>query len=160
MNCAASFKFASSDNERFYIGRRTGKAPNLKYAQWMNEKIMEEAFFQLKIYALLLREKGAGRQLSFKENEVDMRLLRLFYLNSATGKAVHWDMDMGATQEERDALLQDVHRDLSNVWMDIVELVSRQDPKAFVGCDRSFCYCHKCRAKFVPGTVWEPSLLP
>lgn len=126
----------------------------------MNEKIMDEAFFQLKIYALLLREKGAGKQLSFKANEVDMRLLRLLYLNSEAGKAVHWDLDMGVTAEERDALLQEVHKDLSNVWMDIVELVSQQDPKAFVGCNRSFCYCHKCRDKFVPGTVWEPPLSP
>ena len=126
----------------------------------MNEKIVDEAFFQLQIYALLMREKGAGRQLSFKENEVDMRLLRLFYLNSESGKAVHWDLDMGRSAEERDAMLQKVHKDLSDVWMNIVELVSQQDPKAFVGCDRSFCYCHKCRPRFVPGTVWEPPLSP
>ena len=138
----------------------SGKAPNLKYSQDMNKKIIDEAFFQLKIYALLLREKGAGRELSFKANEVDIRLLRLLYLNSESGKAVHWDLDMGATSEERDALLNDVHRDLSNVWMEIIELVSQQNPKAFVGCDRSFCYCHKCRPKFVPGTVWEPPVFP
>ena len=123
----------------------------------MNEKIVDEAFYQLKIYALLLREKGGGRQVAFPENEVGVRLLRLLYLNSEAGKAVHWDMDLGTTKEEQDALLQEVHKDLSNVWKDILDLVSQQDPKAFVGCDRSFCYCHKCRPKFVPGTVWEPS---
>ena len=139
-----------------YFCCNTGKAPNLKYSKAMNEKIQEEAFFQLKIYALLLREKGAGKAFEFNTNELDLRLLRLLYLNSASGKAVNWDLDMGATPEERDAVLQEVHTEISNVWMDIVELVSRQDPKAFVGCDRSFCYCHKCRTTFVPGTVWEP----
>ena len=84
----------------------------------MNEKIIDEAFFQLKIYALLLREKGAGREVAFKEDEVDIRLLRLLYLNSESGKAVHWDLDMGATGEERDAILHDVHKDLSKVWTD------------------------------------------
>jgi len=133
----------------------SGKAPNLKYSQSMNKQIIDEAFFQLKIYALLLREKGAGRQVDSR-NALNVRLLRLLYLTSESGKAVHWDLDMGATPEERDALLQDVHQELSTVWQDIVELVSAQDPKAFVGCDRTFCYCHKCRARFVPGTLWEP----
>jgi len=126
----------------------------------MNDKIVDEAFFQLKIYALLLREQGAGKDFQFNTNELDLRLLRLLYLNSESGKAVNWDFDMGATQEERDALLQEVHAELSNVWMRIVELVSMQDPKAFVGCNRSFCYCHVCRARFVPGTVWEPPASP
>jgi hypothetical protein len=135
----------------------TGKAPNLKYSQAMNEQIVNEAFYQLKIYALLLREKGAGKEVMFPGNQVDVRLLRLLYLNSESGKAVHWDMDMGPTQEEQDALLQEVHKDLSKVWTSIVELVSQQVPTAFVGCDRSFCYCHRCRSRFVPGTVWEPS---
>lgn len=125
----------------------------------MNEHIVDEAFFQLKIYALLLREKRADKELagSFPENELDIRLLRLLYLNSESGRAVHFDVDMGPTREEQDALLQDVHKDLANVWTNIVELVSQQDPRAFVGCDRSFCYCHTCRRRFVPGTVWEPS---
>ncbi|CAB9512335.1 helicase [Seminavis robusta] len=138
------------------VDYKTGKAPNLKYSHQMNEQIVQEAFFQLKIYALLLREKGAGNDVSFRENEMDVRLLRLFYLNSEPGRAVHWDMDMGSTRVEQDALLQEVHQELSNVWMQVVELVSSQDPLAFVGCDRSFCYCHKCRPRFVPGTVWEP----
>ena len=122
----------------------------------MNHQIIDEAFYQLKIYALLLREKGAGKEVSIPENEVDVRFLRLLFLNSESGKAVHWDMDMGPAREEQDALLQEVHKDLSNVWTNIVELVSQQDPKAFVGCDRSFCYCHTCRPRFVPGTVWQP----
>lgn len=138
------------------VWNKQGKAPNLKYSTAMNDKIIHEAFFQLKIYALLLREKGAGKQFTFKANEMDLRLLRLLYLNSESGKAIHWDLDLGSTPEERDAILQQVHQDLSDVWMNIVELVSTQDPKAFVGCDRSFCYCHKCRSRFVPGTVWEP----
>lgn len=142
------------------VDYKTGKAPNLKYSPAMNQQIMEEAFFQLKIYALLLREKGAGRQFEFSPNKMHLRYLRLLYLTSESGKAINWDMDMGATEQERDALLQEVHQELAQVWMDIVELVSTQDPKAFVGCDRSFCYCHKCREKFVPGSVWEPKALP
>lgn len=150
------FREASSLLSSIIVCYNIGKAPNLKYSKAMNEKIQEEAFFQLKIYALLLREKGAGKAFEFDPNELDLRLLRLLYLNSVSGKAVNWDLDMGATPQERDAVLQDVHTEISNVWVDIVELVSMQDPKAFVGCDRSFCYCHKCRTTFVPGTVWEP----
>jgi len=132
------------------VDYKTGKAPNLKYSATMNQKIAEEAFYQLKIYALLLREKGADIE------SLDLRYLRLLYLTSESGQAKSMDMDLGETEEERDRLLQDIHADLSSVWTSIVDLVSQQDPKAFVGCDRSFCYCHKCRERFVPGTLWEP----
>jgi RecB family exonuclease len=136
------------------VDYKTGKAPNLKYSKAANERIMEETFYQLKIYALLLREKGAGAQ---QPKGMDLRLLRLLFLTSEQGRAQNLDFDLGETQEERDMVLQEVHQDLSNVWTEITELVSQQDPKAFVGCDRSFCYCHKCRDRFVPDSVWEPN---
>jgi RecB family exonuclease len=136
------------------VDYKTGKAPNLKYSKAANERIMEETFYQLKIYALLLREKGAGAQ---QPKGMDLRLLRLLFLTSEQGRAQNLDFDLGETQEERDTVLQEVHQDLSNVWTEITELVSQQDPKAFVGCDRSFCYCHKCRDRFVPDSVWEPN---
>ena len=131
------------------IDYKTGKFPNLKYSASCNERIVDEALFQLKIYALLHREKGSG-------NDLDLRYLRLFYLTSQTGEARYLDFDLGETQQERDAILQDIHVDLANVWTNIAELVSSQDPKAFAGCDRSFCFCHKCRERFVPGSLWQP----
>lgn len=142
------------------VDYKTGKAPNLKYSAAMNEQIANEAFFQLKIYALLIRETGLGKSNTGTSTSttaaMDLRWLRLFYLTSEQGPAAFMDMDLGATAAERDRLLQDVHADLAATWTAIGELVSKQDPMLFVGCDRSFCYCHKCRPKFVPGTVWEP----
>jgi hypothetical protein len=135
------------------VDYKTGKAPNLKYSAAMNKKIADEAFFQLKIYALLIREKGAASAI---DSTMDLRWLRLFYLTSESGQAAFMDMDLGDTPQSRDRLLQEVHAELSNVWMKIIELVSMQDATKFVGCNRSFCYCHKRRPSFVPGTVWEP----
>lgn len=133
------------------VDYKTGKAPNFKYSQAMNEKIATEAFYQLKIYALLLRESSNNSV----NNGMDLRMLRLLFLTSESGRGEYLDMDLGETQEERDAVLQEVHQDLAQVWSCIQTLVATQDPKAFVGCNRSFCYCHKCRPQFVPGTVWE-----
>jgi RecB family exonuclease len=135
------------------VDYKTGKAPNLKYSAAMNKKIADEAFFQLKIYALLIREKGAASAI---DSTMDLRWLRLFYLTSESGQAAFMDMDLGDSPQSRDRLLQEVHAELANVWTKILELVSMQDATQFVGCDRSFCYCHKCRPRFVPGTVWEP----
>jgi RecB family exonuclease len=133
------------------IDYKTGKAPDLKYSPAMNQKIQNEAFEQLLIYSLLLRESGSS-----KEIPMPLRYLRLFYLTSVEEEAVYWDMDLGATQQERDLLLHSVHQTLSKVWTDICNMIDQQNFKAFAGCDRSFCYCHKCRSRFVPGTVWEP----
>ena len=41
---------------------KTGKAPDLKYSKATNERIREDKFFQLKIYALLMREMNRGRK--------------------------------------------------------------------------------------------------
>lgn len=135
------------------VDYKTGKAPDLKYPPHVNQRILDEAFFQLQIYALLLREKSA---VNYADSSLGVRYLRLFYLTSQNGPAQPLEMDLGATEAERDAILQNVHDQLATVWTDICELVAQQDPTLFVGCDRKFCYCHRCRERFVPGTVWEP----
>ena len=141
------------------VDYKTGKAPTLKYSQSMNQQIFEKNFWQLKIYALLLREMQIQKnKKTIKGNDgMDLRYLKLHYLNSEKGRAKVWEMDLGETQEIRDEVLQDVHKELSQIWTDINNLVATQDPKAFVNCDRSFCYCHTCRERFVPGTVFDRS---
>ena len=137
------------------IDYKSGKAPNLKYSPAMNQKIFLEKFYQLKIYALLMREKNEASANSDKNDHMDLRYLKLHFLTSEEGQAKPWEMDLGETQEIRDHEMQKVHQDLSQIWTDIGTLVDTQDPKAFKHCDRSFCFCHVCRDKFVPGTVWE-----
>jgi putative RecB family exonuclease len=138
------------------VDYKTGKAPTLKYSQPVNERIVEEAFYQLKIYALLLKEKtDDGPSL----NPMALRYLELLYLSSEEGTGKTLRYDLGETQEQRDETLYGIHQDLSQVWQNISDLVALQDPKAFVGCERGFCYCHQCRHRFVPGTLWEPDFL-
>lgn len=137
------------------VDYKSGKAPHFKYSPAMNAKIAEEAFFQLKIYALLLRESHR-RKTSSTTKGLDVRILRLLHLTSDAGHGQYLDYDLGETREERNAILDDVHRALAQTWTDILALVATQDATQFVGCDRSFCYCHKCRPRFVPGSVWEP----
>jgi len=166
------------------IDYKTGKAPNFKYTDSTNGRIRQEKLFQLKIYALLLREQNAARQRERKKKQqqqnqsssagimddndddsslLEVRWLRLFYLTSHTpngsadpGPAAYVDLDLGATREARYKELSDDHRELSGVWQAIIALVDQQDPKAFVGCNRSFCNCHETRKRFVPGTLWTP----
>lgn len=141
------------------IDYKSGKAPHLKYSPAMNQKIFQEKFYQLKIYALLMREKNHASannsKNNYKNDSMDLRYLKLHFLDSVEGTAKPWEMDLGATQEIRDQEMQNVHKDLSQIWTDINALVDKQDPRAFVHCDRSFCFCHVCRDRFVPGTVWE-----
>eukprot|EP00814_Leptocylindrus_danicus_P013680 CAMPEP_0116011566 /NCGR_PEP_ID=MMETSP0321-20121206/4638_1 /TAXON_ID=163516 /ORGANISM="Leptocylindrus danicus var. danicus, Strain B650" /LENGTH=382 /DNA_ID=CAMNT_0003480811 /DNA_START=286 /DNA_END=1434 /DNA_ORIENTATION=+ len=140
---------------------KTGKAPNFKYSRAMNKKIADEAMWQLKIYALLLREMNAAKVNGRSNNGgedipgVDLRMLRLLYLNSVSGQGQYLDFDLGETQEERDVVLNDVHSELSDIWRNIRELVNAQDPTLFEHCDRKFCFCHKLRPKFEKGTVFE-----
>jgi RecB family exonuclease len=134
------------------IDYKSGKAPDLKYSAPMNAKIQREAFEQLLIYALLHRETGLR-----KDNPMPLRYLRLFYLTSVVpDQAVYWDLDLGATPEERNAVLNPVYQSIVAVWTAICKLIDEQDPTLFTGCERSFCYCHTCRSRFVPGSVWEP----
>lgn len=139
------------------VDYKSGKAPHFKYSAAMNAKIAEESFFQLKIYALLLRESSRKKQSNNTSAAgLDVRILRLLHLTSVSGEGQYLDYDLGATAKERTAILDDVHDTLVQVWTDILALVAQQDATQFVGCDRSFCYCHKCRPNFIKGTVWEP----
>jgi PD-(D/E)XK nuclease superfamily len=165
------------------IDYKTGKAPDLKYTVAMNDKIQQEAFDQLLIYALLLREKSRSKSKGSSSSDVStsssssltptttipLRFLRLFYLTShnkdddivpqqrtIASPAVYWEMDLGATQVERDAVLDDVYQDLIIVWQSITRLIREQNLHTFHGCTRSFCTCHLLRPLFPVGTVWEP----
>jgi PD-(D/E)XK nuclease superfamily len=154
------------------IDYKSGKAPDLKYTVAMNEKIQSEAFDQLLIYALLLREKSRSKMNGSTSNSpssttIPLRFLRLFYLTSHSkdnnieqqiaSPAVYWEMDLGPTQVERDAVLDDVYQDLINVWQSITMMIKEQNLHTFHGCTRPYCTCHKLRPLFPPGTVWDPT---
>jgi RecB family exonuclease len=148
------------------IDYKTSKSPNFKYSKAMNVKIAEESFWQLKVYALLLRESLGG--LHNKDTSVvaagkngtsaNVRFLRLMYLTSDNGKAQYIDMDLGKTAEQRDEILSMIHSDLSNVWAQIYSLVQLQDAKAFHHCDRPFCFCHRVRPYLKPESVWNAKI--
>ncbi|KAI2502329.1 hypothetical protein MHU86_12133 [Fragilaria crotonensis] len=106
-------------------------------------------FFQLKAYALLLRESNSEWM------KVDLRTLRLFYLSSqhdnasdnvgctaTKGRAQYFDYDLGATAKERHAILYDIYKTVADTWTQIRAFVETQDPLQFRGCNRSFCWCH------------------
>jgi RecB family exonuclease len=133
---------------------KTGKAPDLKYSPAVNQRIREENFYQLFIYALLMREKG-----DHPAEPMDLRFLRLFYMTTANDpKQAKWlDYDLGETQEERDVKLNTIHEDLAQTWFDIKQLCEANDPLQWKPCKRSFCYCHRCRPRFETGTLAEPS---
>ena len=150
---AHSSRHTPSVVELRIVDYKTGAAPQLKYSPPVNERIRREVFFQLQIYALLLRERGAD----VPYDTLPVRFLRLLYLTNAAGRAQALELDLGASVEERDARLQQVHAQVAQVWTRMDQLVRQQDPTAFVGCQRSFCYCQVGRDKFRPGTVWEPT---
>lgn len=143
------------------VDYKTGKAPDLKYSRVMNEKIANDSLWQLKIYALLLREMCAkGKCYSptgnlYQVSNIPLRFLRLMYLNSSSDKAKYIEMDLGESQEERDFILHTIHCELSDIWKKIRSLVQLKDARAFVHCDRPWCTCHILRDKFVPGSVWS-----
>lgn len=141
------------------VDYKTGKAPDFKYSTATNQRIAEENMWQLKIYALLLREMLANGKTSSKSGNLkcisssDLRLLRLMYLTSEEGDARYLDCDLGGTETERTETLQQVHRELVDIWKGIMTLVQSQDPKLFTHCDRKFCFCHKLRPKFEMGSL-------
>ena len=165
------------------VDYKTGKCPDFKYSPATNERIAHESFFQLKIYALLLREmmkkqqvdeegnggvNGGGEERSDSQRRksnglplnlragIHVRNLRLLYLTSKDeGPAKYLDCDLGATEEARNAELDRIQADIGRVWSSIQSLVQTNDPRAFVHCDRAFCWCHKVRPKFIPQTVWQ-----
>jgi len=137
------------------VDYKTGKAPDFKYSKAMNAKIADEAMWQLKIYALLLEQMKKGNTLEDFPMEGCIRCLRLLYLTSVSGKGQYLDFDLGHTEEKRSDVLEKTHQELSDIWTNIRVLIDKQDPTAFVGCDRTFCFCHKLRPRFAKGTVWE-----
>ena len=143
------------------VDYKTGKAPDFKYSPATNERIASENMWQLKIYALLMREMIANGKNNSKSGNLknispqDLRLLRLMYLTSKDGEARYLDFDLGETEEERDENLQQVHRELVEVWEGIIALVDNQDAREFVHCDRKFCFCHKIRCKFEYGSLYQ-----
>lgn len=145
------------------VDYKTGKAPDFKYSPATNHRIASENMWQLKIYALLLREMIANGKNNSKSGNLknisaqDLRLLRLMYLTSKEGEARYLDFDLGETEEERDGTLQEVHRELVEIWEGILALVSTQDAREFVHCDRKFCFCHKIRCKFEHGSLYQES---
>jgi hypothetical protein len=172
------------------VDYKTSQRPVLKYSPAMNRKIRDQSFFQLQIYALLLHERQKARRMQLKQqsqkqqeeaivkgsivspdwddhNDEDgsmflpVRFLHLLYLNSPhVPRAQRWTLDLGSTRRQRQRVLDGTKSRLQDIHRDIVKLVERQDFRAFVGCDRSFCYCHVCRPRFRPGTVWEPPTTP
>lgn len=152
------------------IDYKTSKSPNFKYSKAMNVKIAEESFWQLKVYALLLRESlgglrnkdkvvvTGGKDGTTSYNGANVRFLRLMYLTSDSGKAQYIDMDLGRTAEQRDEILSTMHSDLSNIWAQICSLVQLQDAKAFHHCDRPFCFCHRVRPYLKPESVWNAEI--
>jgi RecB family exonuclease len=132
------------------IDYKSGKAPDLKYSRAMNEKIERDKFFQLLIYAWLLHASGKTSQ------QLPLRYLRLLYLTSEGGTAQTLDWDLGSTVEQRESVLTDVGTQLERVWNEMKSMIDQQDLMAFRGCRRSFCWCHVCRARMVPGAVWTP----
>ncbi len=143
------------------VDYKTGKAPHFKYSPATNQRIAEDNMWQLKIYALLLREMISNGKAYSKSGHLqnisgkDIRLLRLMYLTSVDGEARFLDMDLGQTHNERNAVLQEIHQDLSCIWKAVKELVDMQDPSNFKHCNREWCVCHKLRPKFVPGSLFH-----
>jgi len=163
------------------VDYKTGKCPDFKYSPATNDRIAHESFFQLKIYALLVREmmrkqqadeegnggvngggeggsprrKSSGLPMNLRAR-IPVRNLRLIYLTSKDGgPAKYLDCDLGATEEARNAELDRIQEDIGRVWSSIQSLVQTNDPRAFVHCDRAFCWCHKVRPRFIPKTVWQ-----
>jgi PD-(D/E)XK nuclease superfamily len=128
---------------------KTGKAPDLKYSPAMNAKIEREAWDQLVLYSLLLRES----------KNTPIRFLRLIYLggdiDDDDAVATVWNKRL----EQGD--MDDMKAKILRLWAEIVEKLSSDDPfRAFSGCSRSFCYCHQCRTKFAPDAVWQQRPCP
>lgn len=141
------------------VDYKTGKSPDFKYSPATNIRIANENMWQLKIYALLVREMIANGKTRSKGGNLknvsaqDIRLLRLLYLTSKDGNATYLDYDLGETFEERNKNLHEIHNDLVEIWEGIISKVNTQDPSQFHHCDRKFCTCHKLRPKFMDGVM-------
>ncbi|GMI28694.1 hypothetical protein TrCOL_g12120 [Triparma columacea] len=149
---------------------KSGKAPDLKYSPATNERIKEEKFWQLKIYALLLREMNEKKREARIEGQLvsdefnstktetesmQIRVLRLMFLTNQRGKAEVLEYDLGESEEQRNKVLDSVEEELKCVWRDVKGLVEADDPSMWKHCDRKFCSCHSARRVFVRGLSEE-----
>ena len=149
---------------------KSGKAPDLKYSPATNARIREEKFWQLKIYALLLREMNkksreariegqlVSDELNSTKTETDsmqIRVLRLMFLTNKVGKAEVLEYDLGESEEQRNEELDGVEEELKCVWRDVKGLVEANDTEMWRHCDRKFCSCHSARRVFVRGLSEE-----
>jgi len=148
---------------------KSGKAPFLKYNEETNTRIFNEKFWQLKVYAVLLRamgekaERGRRGEQTVSDFEgstvasvvpgLPLRRLKLMFMTSETGEAEILEYDLGATAKERSKELDGVAEELRDVWVQVRELVARNDPKAWGHCKRGFCNCKKAREVFVEGSL-------
>jgi len=141
---------------------KTGKAPDLKYGPATNRRIMEEKFWQLKVYALLIREMDSAKvKIGTSPTEnldiagTPLRMLRLMYLTSPDGSGRTLEYDLGRTEKERDASLRTIHEDIVDTWLSLHEDVMTGSPTTFRHCDRPFCDCHVIRPFFKEGSLWN-----
>lgn len=106
-----------ADGSLRVVDYKTGKAPELKYSEKTNQRIMDEKFFQLQIYALLVQ-----RELGEVPKE-----MRIVYLQEPTS----------VTRSLDSKVLPEVERELRSVWEDIVSAVERErfPPKPGPLCD-------------------------
>ena len=129
---------------------KTGKSPHLKYAPSTNNRIVEEKFWQLKVYALLLRDM---RPKDAEIPKVAVRKLRLMFLTSESGAGEFLEYDLGQTEKERNAKLEPVKKELGEIWGRVQKLVDGQEPRMFEHCERAFCFCHPVRKLFAAGQL-------
>ncbi|CAM9332346.1 unnamed protein product [Ectocarpus sp. 8 AP-2014] len=99
------------------VDYKTGKIPNLKYSEATNQRIMDEKFFQLQIYALLV-ERVLG------ELPGEMRLV---YLKGPAS----------VTRKIEPAALPSVEGELRSIWDEIAGSVRRDSfpPRTSRLCD-------------------------
>ena len=130
------------------IDYKTGKAPDLHYSESFNQQILDDAFEQLVIYALILRHEVPH-----------LRYLRLLHLTTVPDpqQGQWFECDLGATESERSAKIDNLQVTLSHLWVEIQQLWKRRNAIDWKPCCRSFCYCHVARKQFLPGTLAEPA---
>ena len=113
-----------SDGGLAIVDYKTGNAPSQKYSAAANAKIRRDAFFQLYVYALLLREganDGAGSR--------DVRELRLLYLGDATP----------VTEPVDPARVDATAAEVRDVWDRLVAAIKEETFEPIAGPLCKFC---------------------
>lgn len=107
---------AGGGSEQRVTDYKTGRAPSLKYSPASNAKIREESFFQLRLYAWMLRERGT------RASE-----LRLLYLGDG----------VEVTQAVTGPCIEQAAVEVRSVWARMLEALQGGDYAAHVSplCD-------------------------